>query len=130
MSDLSSLQAEISAAIAAAKDERELEELRIATLGKKGSISERLKGLGKMSPEERKTAGAALNALRDTVTRDIEARRTAFAEQALDARLKTETLDVTLPARPESKGTIHPVTQVWQEVVAIFGDMGFTVAEG
>jgi phenylalanyl-tRNA synthetase alpha chain len=130
MSDLSHLEAEISAAIVAAKDERELEELRVATLGKKGSISERLKGLGKMGPEERKTAGAALNELRDKVTKNIEARRAVFAEQALEARLKTETVDVTLPARPEAKGTIHPVTQVWQEVVAIFGDMGFTVAEG
>ena len=130
MSDLNTLRAEISAAIVAAKDERELEDLRVATLGKKGSISERLKGLGKMSPEERKTAGAELNELRDAVAKNIEARRTVFAEHALEARLKTETVDVTLPARPESKGTIHPVTQVWQEVIAIFGDMGFSVAEG
>ena len=129
-SDLAHLQAEISAAIVAAKDERELEELRVAMLGKKGSISERLKALGKMSPEERKTAGAALNALRDAVMKNIEARKAVFAEHALEARLKTETVDVTLPARPESKGTIHPVTQVWQEVVAIFADMGFSVAEG
>jgi len=130
MSDLAVLQAEISAAIVAARDERDLEELRVATLGKKGSISERLKALGKMSPEERKTAGVALNALRDAVAKNIEARRNVFAEQALEARLRTETVDVTLPARPESRGTIHPVTQVWQEVIAIFGDMGFSVAEG
>ena len=130
MSDLKTLRAEISAAIVAAKDERELEALRVATLGKKGSISERLKGSGKMSPEERKTAGAELNELRDAVAKNIEARRSVFAELALEARLKTETVDVTLPARPESKGTVHPVTQVWQEVIAIFGDMGFSVAEG
>jgi phenylalanyl-tRNA synthetase alpha chain len=130
MSDLKTLRAEISAAIVAAKDERELEELRVATLGKKGSISERLKGLGKMGPEERKAAGAELNELRDAVAKNIEARKNVFAELALEASLKTETVDVTLPARPEPKGTIHPVTQVWQEVIAIFGDMGFSVAEG
>ncbi len=130
MSDLKALQAEIAAAIVAARDERELEALRVATLGKKGSISERLKTLGSMSPEERKTAGAELNALRDATAKNIEARRAVFAELALEARLKSETIDVTLPARPETQGSVHPVTQVWQEVIAIFGDMGFSVAEG
>lgn len=130
MPDAQTLRAEIAAAIVAAKDERDLEALRVSTLGKKGSISELLKGLGKMSPEERKTAGADLNKLRDDVARNIEARRTVLAELALEARLKTETIDVTLPPRPEPHGTVHPVTQVWQEVIAIFGDMGFSVAEG
>jgi phenylalanyl-tRNA synthetase alpha chain len=130
LSDLSKLRAEIAAAIVAAKDERDLEELRVATLGKKGSISERLKALGSMPPEERKIVGAALNELRDAIQKNIEARRNVFAELALEARLKTETVDVTLPARPEPQGTVHPVTQVWQEVIAIFGDMGFSVAEG
>src|SRR3954469_22516583 len=130
MSDLKALEAEISAAIIAAKDERALEELRVGTLGKKGSISERLKGLGRMSPEERKTAGAELNSLRDRVAKAIESRRAVLAELALEARLRTETVDVTLPPRPEPQGTVHPVTQVWQEVIAIFGDMGFSVAEG
>jgi phenylalanyl-tRNA synthetase alpha chain len=130
MPDARTLRAEIAAAIVAAKDERDLEALRVSTLGKKGSISELLKTLGSMSPEERKTAGAELNKLRDDVARNIEARRTVLAELALEARLKTETIDVTLPARPESVGTVHPVTQVWEEVIAIFGDMGFSVAEG
>ena len=130
MSDLKALRAEIDAAIAAASDERELEAVRVATLGKKGSVSERLKTLGVMSPEERKTAGAELNALRDAVAKSIEARRKVLTELALEARLKTETVDVTLPARPEAQGSVHPVTQVWEEVIAIFGDMGFSVAEG
>jgi phenylalanyl-tRNA synthetase alpha chain len=129
-SDLASLKADITAAIAAARDERALEAVRVAALGKKGSISERLKALGSMRPEERKSAGAEINALRDAVAGAIEARRAALAEAALEARLKSETVDVTLPPRPEQAGTVHPVTQVWQEVVAIFADMGFSVAEG
>jgi phenylalanyl-tRNA synthetase alpha chain len=130
MSDLNALEAEIAAAIVAARDERALEDLRVATLGKKGSISERLKGLGRMGPEERKSAGAELNSLRDRVAKTIELRRAVLTELALEVRLRTETVDVTLPPRPEQQGTVHPVTQVWQEVVAIFGDMGFSVAEG
>ena len=128
--DLAALKAEIAAAVAAAADERALDAVRVAALGKKGSISERLKGLGRMRPEARKAAGAALNALRDEVAGLIEARRAALAEAALEARLASETVDVTLPVRPEAQGTVHPVTQVWQEVIAIFADMGFAVAEG
>ncbi len=130
MSDLSTLESEITAAIAAAKDERALEAVRVSALGKKGSISERLKSLGAMTPEARKSAGAALNTLKDRIAAAIEGRRTALGEAGLEARLKTETIDVTLPASPEQQGTVHPVTQVWQEVIAIFGDMGFSVAEG
>ncbi len=129
-SDLASLKAEIADAISAAEDERALEAVRVAALGKKGSISARLKGLGAMSPEERKAAGQALNQLRDEVAEALEARRAALAETALEARLASETVDVTLPARPERTGTVHPVTQVWQEIIAIFGDMGFSLAEG
>jgi phenylalanyl-tRNA synthetase alpha chain len=130
MSDLSALEAEIAAAIDAAADARALDDVRVAALGKKGSISERLKGLGAMAAEERKAAGQALNALKDAIALRIEARRAALAEAALDARLRSETIDVTLPSRPEARGTIHPVTQVWEEVIQVFGDMGFSVAEG
>ena len=130
MSDLASLERDISAAIRAAGDERALEAVRVAALGKKGSVSERLKGLGVMSPEERKLAGPALNGLKERVTRALEARRETLREAALDEKLRSETVDVTLPPRPEPVGTIHPVTQVWEEVIAIFGDMGFSVAEG
>ncbi len=129
-SDLAALKQEIEAAIAAAEDERALDGVRVAALGKKGSISERLKGLGAMGPEERKAAGQALNTLRDEVAGLIETRRAGLAEAALEARLKSETVDVTLPPRPEMQGTVHPVTQAWQEVIAIFADMGFSVAEG
>jgi len=129
-SDLGSLKQEIIAAASAAEDERALESVRIAALGKKGSISERLKALGSMSPEERKLAGAELNALRDGVSLALEARRAELREASLAERLRSETVDVTLPPRPEPAGTVHPVTQVWQEAIAIFADMGFSVAEG
>ena len=128
--DLASLEQDITAAILAAPDERALEAVRVSALGKKGAVSERMKGLGAMTPEERKAAGPALNGLKERVTQAIEARRAKLGETALEQRLRSETVDVTLPVRPESKGTIHPVTQVWQEVIAIFGDMGFSVAEG
>jgi phenylalanyl-tRNA synthetase alpha chain len=128
--DLASLDRDIGAAIAAAADEPALEAVRVAALGKKGAVSERMKALGRMSPEARKAAGPALNRLKDGVLAAIEARRADLREQALARRLQSETVDVTLPARPEPQGAIHPVTQVMQEVIAIFGDMGFSVAEG
>jgi phenylalanyl-tRNA synthetase alpha chain len=130
MSELESLEQDLLSAILAADDERSLEEVRIAALGKKGSVSEKLKTLGKMSPEERKVAGPALNRLKDRVAEAIDMRRASLAEATLEERLRSETVDVTLPARPENTGTIHPVTQVMEEVIAIFADMGFTVAEG
>ena len=130
MPDLDNLEREIEAAVAAAGDERALDAVRVGALGKKGSLSERLKALGGMNAEERKVAGPALNGLRDRVTTQIEARRAALREAELDARLRAEVVDVTLPPRPEAVGTIHPVTQVWEEVIAVFSDMGFAVAEG
>ena len=130
MSDLETLEQSLTAAIDAAGDERALEEVRIAALGKKGSVSEKLKTLGSMSPEERKVAGPALNSLKARIAEAIETRRETLAEADLEERLKSETVDVTLPARPEQAGTIHPVTQVMEEVIAIFADMGFSVAEG
>jgi phenylalanyl-tRNA synthetase alpha chain len=128
--DLAALERDILGAIAGAADERALEAVRISALGKKGAVSERLKGLGALSAEERKSAGATLNALRDRVSAALEARRTTLREADLDVRLRSETVDVTLPPRLQPFGTVHPVTQVWEEVIAIFGDMGFSVAEG
>jgi phenylalanyl-tRNA synthetase alpha chain len=116
--------------ITSAADETELEALRVTALGKKGSISERMKTLGDMAPEERKTAGAELNALKEKITQALDARKGALQAKSLEARLATEKLDVTLPARPEAQGSIHPVSQVWEEVVQIWADLGFSVAEG
>jgi phenylalanyl-tRNA synthetase alpha chain len=132
MSDLAKLESEVLAAIAAASDEAALEAVRVGALGKKGSISALLSTLGKMSPEQRKTEGAAINAAKDTVTQALTARRDVLKNAALDARLASETIDVTLPLRdtPADQGRIHPISQVMDELTAIFADMGFAIAEG
>ncbi|GAB4303089.1 MAG: phenylalanine--tRNA ligase subunit alpha [Roseovarius sp.] len=118
------------AAIAGAGDEAALEALRVAMLGKKGELSLRMRELGRMSPEERREVGPKLNALKDEIAAALAARKAALADAALDERLRGEWIDVTLPARPRRQGSIHPVSQVTEEVTAIFADMGFAVAEG
>jgi phenylalanyl-tRNA synthetase alpha chain len=130
MTTMDDLRDKYLAAIAAAEDEAALEALRVQAVGKKGEISLKMRELGKMTPEERQTAGPALNALKDEINSALAARKQALADAALDARLRGEWLDVTLPARPRRAGTIHPVSQVTEEVTAIFADMGFAVAEG
>jgi len=117
-------------AIAQVTDEGALEDLRVGALGKKGEISMQMRELGKMSPEERQVAGPKLNALKDEINAALTAKKSALADAALDARLKTEWLDVSLPSRDRRQGTIHPISQVTEEVSAIFADMGFSVAEG
>ncbi|MBO6518659.1 MAG: phenylalanine--tRNA ligase subunit alpha [Rhodospirillales bacterium] len=107
-----------------------LEEIRVSVLGKKGRITDMMKGLGQMAPEERKAAGQALNALKDEIADALETKKTALADADLDRRLMTEKIDVTLPAAPETLGAIHPISQTIDEITAIFGEMGFTVAEG
>lgn len=132
MTDLDTLEGDLLAQVASASDEAALDTVRVAALGKKGSISELLKTLGGMSPAERKERGPLINGLRDKVQGAITARRDALAEAALDARLTAERIDVTLPVReaPEARGRIHPISQVMDEITAIFADMGFSVAEG
>ncbi|MBX9932398.1 MAG: phenylalanine--tRNA ligase subunit alpha [Methylobacterium sp.] len=132
MTELDSLERDLLDQVDAAADEASLDAVRVAALGKKGSVSELLKTLGAMSPEERKERGPLINGLRDRVQNAIGQRREAMAEAALEARLSTERVDVTLPVReaPEVRGRIHPISQVMDEVTAIFADMGFSVAEG
>src|SRR5476649_1560448 len=130
MTDIAALQSDILAQVSAAADEAALEAVRVGTLGKKGSVSALLATMGKLSPEERKVQGPLFNGLRDTVTEAIAVRKIQLADAALDARLAGETLDVTLPARSENSGSIHPISQVLDEVVAIFAELGFGVAEG
>ena len=132
MSDLNALEAETLSAIAAAADEAALESVRVGALGKKGSISALLVTLGKMSPDERKSAGAEINALKDKVSEALGARRTVLKEAALEARLSSERVDVTLPTRETGieTGRIHPISQVMDELTAIFADLGFSIAEG
>ena len=107
-----------------------LEQVRIEALGKKGEITQFMKTLGALGPEERRKAGQRLNALKEAVAAALEARKASLAETALDARLAGERVDVTLPPRPEPEGRIHPVSQTIDEIIAIFGEMGFSVAEG
>ena len=132
MSEIEKLEQEISGAIASASDEAALEAVRIAALGKSGSVSALLKTLGGMTPEQRKEQGPLINGLKERVTDALKVRRNALVDVALDARLNTETVDVTLPVREAAAetGRIHPVSQVFDELTTIFADMGFAVAEG
>ena len=116
--------------IGKAADEATLEDLRVQAVGKKGEISLQMRELGKMTLDERQTAGPALNALKDEINSALAAKKVALGDVALDERLRSEWLDVTLPARDRRAGTIHPVSQVWEECTTIFADMGFAVAEG
>ena len=132
MSDLDQLQQQTLAAIGAAGDEAALEAVRVAALGKAGSVSALLKTLGAMTPDERKAKGPRINGLKDAVTAALAARKATLADAALAARLATESIDVTLPLRetPAEAGRVHPISQVIDELTAIFADMGFAVAEG
>ncbi|MBE9636151.1 phenylalanine--tRNA ligase subunit alpha [Salipiger mangrovisoli] len=116
--------------IGKAADESALEDLRVQAVGKKGEISLQMRELGKMSPEERQLMGPKLNALKDEINAALGAKKAALADAALNERLQAEWLDVTLPGRTRRVGSIHPVSQVWEECTAIFADMGFAVAEG
>ena len=132
MSDIETLETGILAQVDAAADEATLEQVRVAALGKKGSVSEQMKTLGKMSPEERQVMGPALNGLKTRIADAIAARREVVKRADVEARLAKEKVDVTLPVRPNpvESGRIHPISQVMDEITAIFSDMGFTVAEG
>ncbi|MCP5366499.1 MAG: phenylalanine--tRNA ligase subunit alpha [Hyphomicrobiales bacterium] len=130
MEDLDALKSELLAAVAAADGLDALEQVRVAALGKKGRVTALMKSLGGMAPDERKAAGQAMNVVKDQVAAAIEARKEALADAELDSRLMAEKVDVTLPVREEAAGFVHPISQTIDEVVAIFGEMGFAVAEG
>ena len=117
-------------AIATSSDENELEAVRLAALGKKGEVSLKMRELGQMSPEERQVAGPALNELKNEIISAISAKKEALEDSVLNERLKSEWLDVTLPSRERPSGTIHPISQVTEEVISIFASMDFSVAEG
>ena len=116
--------------IGEAGDEAAIEALRVQAVGKKGEVALKMRELGKMTPEERQVMGPKLNALKDEINSALAAKKAALADAALNERLQAEWLDVTLPGRGRSAGTIHPISQVTEEVTAIFADMGFAVAEG
>ncbi|HEV7277734.1 MAG TPA: phenylalanine--tRNA ligase subunit alpha [Devosiaceae bacterium] len=129
---IETLRAELLAAIAGAGDAAALDAVRVAALGKKGSVSALLASLGGMTPEQRKSAGPAINGLKNEVAAAVDARSRQLGAEALAARLAAERVDVTLPlpTPPTAAGRIHPVSQVWDEITAIFSDMGFSIAEG
>ena len=130
MTDIATLQSQAISAIDAASTLDAVEAVRIDLLGKQGSISALLKTLGQMSPEERQVQGPAINGLREAATGAIALKKSALEAAALDARLATERLDMTLPAPDAPQGSVHPVSQVMDELAEIFADMGFAVAEG
>ena len=131
MSDsLDTLKQDLLSSVQNASDLTSLDEARVAALGKKGKITAMMKDMGSLSPDERKTRGQAMNAIKQAVSDAIDARKAELGRAAMTARLEQERIDVSLPVRPQAKGFIHPLSQVVDEVVQIFGAMGFEVAEG
>ena len=130
MEDIESLKTEMLAAVSKAEDLKSWDEARVALLGKKGRITELMKGMGALPVEQKIEMGKRLNVLKSEVEEALNVRRAELAEKELNEKLARETVDVTLPVRPENQGRIHPVSKIYEEVVAIFGEMGFEVAEG
>ncbi|MFZ9396254.1 MAG: phenylalanine--tRNA ligase subunit alpha [Erythrobacter sp.] len=130
MTDLTSNKQAALAAIAAAPSLEALEELRVAALGKKGWVSLALKTLGAMPPEERQQAAPAIQAIRNEISDALGSRKDMLESAEMEARLASETVDLTLPAPMRAQGTVHPVSQVMDELAEIFADMGFAVASG
>ncbi len=130
MTDIAKLQTELIAAINSAGTPDALEAVRVSALGKQGSVSALLKTMGAMSPDERQVQGPIINGLRETVSAALADKKAALEAAALNERLATERLDMTLPAPATPRGSVHPVSQVMDELAEIFADMGFAVAEG
>jgi phenylalanyl-tRNA synthetase alpha chain len=128
--DPSALKDETLSSIRAAQSLDELEGIRVQALGKKGSLSLAMKELGQLEPDARREAGQALNAIKSEVSEAIDARKADLARDALNQRLATEKVDVSLAPRFEAEGRIHPLSRTLEEITAIFAEMGFTVAEG
>ncbi|WP_045738195.1 phenylalanine--tRNA ligase subunit alpha [Xanthomonas sp. MUS 060] len=130
MSEIDSLCGQALADIAAAQSPEALEQLRVALLGKSGSITAQLKQLGGLAPEQRKQAGEAINRVRDTVSVALAERRALLDTAALDARLAVERIDVTLPGRRGERGGLHPVTRTLERITEIFARLGYELADG
>ena len=130
MEDTTQLKMKLSEEINQAADIKSLEEIRVSVLGKKGRITELMKALSGLSVDEKKEMGKKLNILKSEIEIALDGRKKILEEKELEAKLAQETIDVTLPVRPENQGRIHPVSKIYEEVVAIFGQMGFDVAEG
>ena len=130
MENIENIKQETLQAITEAKDLKALDDIRVAALGKKGKVTEMMKSLGLLSVEEKKEMGKGLNILKTDIENALEKQKEILEAKELNERLQSEKIDVTLPIRPENQGRIHPVSKIYEEVVAIFGEMGFEVAEG
>lgn len=130
MQSLEDIKAEAAAAIEAASDVAALEELRVSYLGKKGALTGLLKGLGQLSAEERPKAGAEINAVKQVLNEQLNARKESLQSEALSAQLAAEAIDVTLPGRRAEAGALHPITRTIQRMETFFASMGFDVVEG
>jgi phenylalanyl-tRNA synthetase alpha chain len=130
MQQLETIVAQAADAIAAAASGAELEQAKARFLGKAGSLTELLKGLGRLSAEERPRAGAAINAAKTRVEALVQSRRDALMARELDARLAAEAVDVTLPGRRQGTGGLHPITRAQEHAERLFATMGFSVADG
>jgi len=130
MTDLNALEAELTKAIADAGDVAAIEAVRVSALGKQGSISALLKSMGAMSPDERREQGPLINGLRDRVSTALNAKKASLEAAELEAKLLAGRVDLSLPAPPRRKGAVHPTMQVMDELIAVFAEMGFAVAEG
>ena len=130
MSDLEHLSTQALADIAAAETPEALESLRVALFGKSGSVSALMKSLGALPADQRKAAGEAINRVRDGLGDALAARKSAIDEAVLEARLASETIDVTLPGRDAARGGLHPVTRTLERITEIFGRLGYELADG
>ncbi len=130
MENLEELKKDTLAKIIASANLKELDDIRVAILGKKGKLTEQMKGLGTLPLEEKIAAGKTLNVIKAEIDAALTAQKAVLEEKALNEKLASETIDVTLPVRPETQGRIHPISKIYEEVVAIFGQMGFEVADG
>jgi phenylalanyl-tRNA synthetase alpha chain len=130
MNELDSLIASAQSAFEQAATPADLENAKALFLGKTGKVTELMKGMAQLSVEEKKSRGAAINQAKQAIEAALNARRAALAQAELDAQLKAEALDVTLPGRQRGTGGLHPVTRAWERIEQIFGSMGFDVADG
>ena len=130
MEDLEQIRDELLAAVAAAAGSDALDAVRVNALGRKGRITELMKGLGALDAEARRAAGQELNSVKAAVAEAIDRRKRTLDDAALEGRLAAESIDISLPVRPERQGLLHPISQTIDEVIAIMGEMGFAVAEG
>ena len=130
MESLENLKNNALEQISQAADIKALDDIKVAVLGKKGSLTEQMKGLAALSLEEKKQKGQELNQIKVAIEAAFEDKREALAAAEMNAKLAAETIDVTLPIRDEVQGRIHPVSKIYEEVAAIFGEMGFEIADG